>query len=76
MFAPIYICCKIKTIAIYEKCFMTEFFNAYEKVSHWEMGDLALEIMYEWDEQSNLEAARSNMLSSMNSAKISSEQVH
>lgn len=50
---------------------MTKFFNAYEKVSHLEMDDLAIEIMYEWDDQSAPEAARSNMLSSMNSAKIS-----
>lgn len=71
MFAQIYICCKIKTIAIYGKRFMANFFNAYEKVSHLEMDDLALKIMYEWDEQSTPEDARSNMLFSMNSAKIS-----
>lgn len=55
--------------------FMTEFFNAYEKVSHVEMDDLALEIMYEWDEQGDPDATRSTMLSSMNGAKISPQTI-
>lgn len=50
---------------------MTEFFNAYEQVSYLEMDELAFQIMEEFDDQSTQEELRCNMLSSMNSAKIS-----
>lgn len=54
---------------------MANFFNAHEKVSHLEMDELAIQIMYEFDDQSTQEELRSHMLYLMNSAKISPQSL-